>query len=69
MHVSVLLSLLPAVLAAPRAKRSEPAPLIVPRGDPADLIPGQYIVKLKDDSSFSVMDEAMSLFQIGRAHV
>jgi hypothetical protein len=62
MHVSLLLSLLPAVLAAPKAKRSEPAPLIVPRGDPADLIPGQYIVKLRDDSPFSVLDDAMRLF-------
>ncbi|KAG5984610.1 hypothetical protein E4U55_004052 [Claviceps digitariae] len=46
MHISHLLPLLTLAAAAP-SKRAEPAPLLVP-GENAKVIPGKYIVKLKD---------------------
>lgn len=46
MRAATLLALLPMAMAAPSAKRSSPAPLLVPRN--AELIEGKYIVKMKD---------------------
>ena len=43
---ALLLQLLPLAFAAPSA-RSEPAPLLVPRGE---LVPNKYIVKFKDNA-------------------
>ena len=48
MYAIALLSLLPLALAAP-APIAEPAPIIEPRG--AAVIPGKYIVKLKEGVS------------------
>lgn len=47
MQLSVLISLLPAVLAAPAevARRAEPAPLLEPRG--VKIIADKYIIKYK----------------------
>jgi subtilisin family serine protease len=59
MRLSVLLAILPAVLAAP-AKRESPAPLIVGRDIDA-LIADHYIVKFKDVTIQSAMDEAVSI--------
>ena len=54
MLTATFLSLLPLALAAP-------APLIKPRG--SQLIEGKYIVKMKDQITASVLDEAMTAFQ------
>ncbi|KID94123.1 subtilisin-like protease PR1I, partial [Metarhizium majus ARSEF 297] len=48
----LLLNLLPLAIAAP-AKRAEPAPLLVPRGD---TIPDKYIVKYKETFDISSAD-------------
>lgn len=48
----LLLNLLPLAIAAP-AKRAEPAPLLVPRGD---TIPDKYIVKYKETFDISAAD-------------
>lgn len=48
----LLLNLLPLAIAAP-AKRAEPAPLLVPRGD---TIPDKYIVKYKETFDMSAAD-------------
>ncbi|KAG8410344.1 hypothetical protein J3459_017154 [Metarhizium acridum] len=48
----LLLNLLPLAIAAP-AKRAEPAPLLVPRGD---TIPDKYIVKYRETFSISSAD-------------
>ena len=68
MRLSVLLALLPAVLGAP-TKRSEPAPLLVPRGDANTLIADKYIVKFKDDSSLSILESAVSILSEAPEHV
>lgn len=60
MRTSVIFSLLPLAFAAP-ARRAEPAPLLKPRG--AKLIEGKFIVKMKDEISASVLDEAMTTFE------
>jgi hypothetical protein len=52
MHTALLLTLLPFVLAAP-------APIITPRD--AKIIPGKYIVKLKETAAKGKLDEAISL--------
>ncbi|TQV98079.1 hypothetical protein V2A60_006229 [Cordyceps javanica] len=49
MRLSLLLAILPAVLAAPTAKRDEPAPLHAAR-DGSTPIPGKYIVKFREGS-------------------
>jgi len=54
MHSALLLTLLPFVLAAP-------APIITPRG--AQVIPGKYIVKLKESASKANLEEAVSLLK------
>lgn len=68
MRLNVLLSILPLVLAAPpQAKRSESAPLHAP--ETSDLIAGKYIVKFKDASSLSSLDDAMNLLSEAPEHV
>lgn len=59
MRLDILLALLPLALGAPASKRSEPAPLLTPRSD--DLVAGSYIVKFKDASALSALDDAVSL--------
>lgn len=66
MLTAAFLSLLPLALAAP-ARRAEPAPLIKPRG--SQLIEGKFIVKMKDQITASVLDEAMTAFQGDADHV
>lgn len=68
MRLSTLLTILPAVLAAP-AKRSEPAPLIVPRGETAQLIADKYIVKFKEHGGLSILDDALGLLTSDADHV
>lgn len=68
MRLNVLLALLPVVLGAP-AKRSEPAPLLTPRGDADSLIAGKYIVKFRDVSALSVVDDALSVLDEAPEHV
>lgn len=53
MHASLLLALLPAFALA------APAPIITPRD--AKVIPGKFIVKLKESASKAKLDEAISL--------
>jgi hypothetical protein len=60
MKLSLLLSLLPLVLAAP-------APMVVPRaGSP---IPGRYIVKMKNQDLQQLIDTALKLLKKDPAHV
>ncbi|KND88081.1 Cuticle-degrading protease [Tolypocladium ophioglossoides CBS 100239] len=68
MRLSILLSILPMVLAAPAAKRDEPAPLLVPRGSHA-LIADKYIVKFKEGSALSVLEHALSSLGGNADHV
>ncbi|PNY25242.1 Serine protease prots [Tolypocladium capitatum] len=68
MRLSILLSILPMVLAAPAAKRAEPAPLLVPRGN-ANLIADKYIVKFKDSSALSVLDHTLGRIRDNADHV
>lgn len=67
MRASILLALLPAVLGAP-TRRSEPAPLHVPR-DVDSLIKDTYIVKYKDITAFSAVDEGIKVLTGKPAHV
>jgi subtilisin family serine protease len=53
MHAALLLALLPAFALA------APAPIITPRD--AKVIPGKFIVKLKESASKAKLDEAISL--------
>ena len=57
LRLSALLAILPLVAAAP-AKRAEPAPLLAPRGD-AELIADKYIVKFRDGSALSTLEDAI----------
>ncbi|RDA95941.1 putative subtilisin-like protease, partial [Ophiocordyceps camponoti-saundersi (nom. inval.)] len=68
MKPSLLLSLLPAVAAAPATKRSEPAPLLKPEGA-RELIANKYIVKLKNAMSFATADEAVAALSKDAYHV
>ncbi|KAK2591833.1 Cuticle-degrading protease [Conoideocrella luteorostrata] len=62
MQLSVLLALLPAVLAAPAVeKRAEPAPLLTPRG--VDVVSDKYIVKFKDGIARIAVDESMNILE------
>ncbi|KAH8177019.1 subtilase family protein [Sarocladium implicatum] len=67
MKFTALLAILPAVLAAP-ARRDAPAPLHVPR-DVNTLIEGQYIVKYKDITTFSAVEEGVKLLGKKPEHV
>lgn len=57
MRPSVLLAILPAVLAAPSAKRTELAPLHL---SPDSKLTDKYIVKFKDGVSMAAVSEASS---------
>ncbi|KAK5987784.1 Cuticle-degrading protease [Cladobotryum mycophilum] len=57
MRAATLLALIPLAVAAP-AKRSSPAPLLVPRG--AQLVEGKYIVRMKDDVQLAAVDSAIA---------
>nr|ADK74313.2 alkaline serine protease P32 [Metapochonia rubescens] len=61
MHLSALLTLLPAVLAAPATigQRAEPAPLFTPKAE--SIISGKYIVKFKDGVVRTATDDAVSI--------
>jgi hypothetical protein len=60
MKLSLLLALLPAVLALP-------APVIIPRaGSP---IPGRYIVKMKNENLEALINTALKLLRKDPAHV
>ncbi|KAM0738290.1 hypothetical protein ACQRIT_006027 [Beauveria bassiana] len=60
MRLSRLLSLVPLADAFPRAKRSEPAPLLIPRSVSADdLVANQYVVKFKESSTLAAVEEAI----------
>ncbi|VUC20898.1 unnamed protein product [Clonostachys rosea] len=62
MRLSVLLAILPAVLAAP-ATRSVPAPL-VRLNQRADVVANKYIVKFKDNSALASLDSALSTISV-----
>ncbi|KAK5988202.1 Cuticle-degrading protease [Cladobotryum mycophilum] len=69
MRLSVLLSILPLVAAAPATeKRAVPAPLITPSNEHG-LIADKYIVKFKDGSSLQAVDEAVSSLVSNADHV
>ncbi|QUC20980.1 uncharacterized protein UV8b_05221 [Ustilaginoidea virens] len=57
MQLSYLLSLVSLVAAVP-TKRAEPAPLIAAK-DASAIVPGRYIVKLKDEVGASAFDDAV----------
>ncbi|OAA80472.1 oryzin precursor [Akanthomyces lecanii RCEF 1005] len=60
MRLSHLLSILPLAAAVPTAKRSEPAPLLTPRGVSAEsLVADQYMVKFKEGSALAAVEDAM----------
>ncbi|KAM3490959.1 hypothetical protein MY3957_005736 [Beauveria namnaoensis] len=60
MRLSRLLSLVPLADAFPRAKRSEPAPLLIPRIVSAnDLVANQYVVKFKESSTLAAVEEVI----------
>lgn len=69
MRLSVLLAILPVVLGAPATKRSEPAPLLTPRADAESLIADKYIVKFKDASALSTLDDALRTLSEAPEHV
>lgn len=68
MRLDILLAILPAALAMPSVKRDSPAPLIMPR-DESTIIPGKYIVKLKEGSSASALSDTLSLLAKSPEHV
>ena len=58
MRLSVLLAVLPFALGAPAVEqRSEPAPLLEARGE---LVANKYVVKLKEGSALSALENTMS---------
>lgn len=62
MRLSTLLPVLPLAAATPLGKRAEPAPVIVPRGVSSEhLVPDSYIVKFKEGSPLSALEEAIKL--------
>ncbi|EGX92981.1 oryzin precursor [Cordyceps militaris CM01] len=70
MRLSVLLSILPLAAAVPTAKRSEPAPLLIPRGVGANsLIAGEYLVKFKEGSALAAVEEAMKQLPNGSGEI
>ncbi|KJZ76728.1 Cuticle-degrading protease [Hirsutella minnesotensis 3608] len=68
MKLSILLAILPAVLAAPSAERDELAPLKAPQ-NAKQLIEGKYIVKFKDGVSLQAVDSTLSSFTSKAEHV
>ncbi|ODA82972.1 hypothetical protein RJ55_01481 [Drechmeria coniospora] len=67
MKLSILIALLPAVLAAP-AKRAEPAPLLTPRGADS-IIADKYIVKFKDGASIASVDQTVNALTQKAEHI
>lgn len=65
------LAFIQTALAAPGTviKRTEPAPLLIPRGSIKALIPNQYIVKLNDGMSISALDDTIGILSEGAEHV
>ncbi|PHH74065.1 hypothetical protein CDD80_3328 [Ophiocordyceps camponoti-rufipedis] len=68
MKTSLLLTLLPLAATAP-SKRSEPAPLLIPRGASQNLIANKYIVKFKDEMSMTTADASLIAFSENADHV
>ncbi|KAM4054879.1 subtilase family protein [Hirsutella rhossiliensis] len=68
MKLSLILAILPAVLAAPATKRDEPAPLLIPRGS-KQLIADKYIVKFKDSMSIAAVDKTVKALSNKADHV
>ncbi|PHH85859.1 hypothetical protein CDD83_11077 [Cordyceps sp. RAO-2017] len=68
MKLSILLAILPAVLAAPATKRAEPAPLLTPKGA-KQVIADKYIVKFKNELSASAVDETVKALSSKADHV
>lgn len=68
MRFSLLLSLLPAAALGAPTRRDEPAPLHIPRGVDS-LIKDTYIVKYKDISAFSAVDEGLKILGKKPEHV
>ncbi|POR32641.1 Cuticle-degrading protease [Tolypocladium paradoxum] len=69
MKLSAILSILPAVVAVPAARRAEPAPLLTPRVDADQLIPNKYIIKFKDGMSISSVDETVNALSNKADHI
>ncbi len=70
MRLSVLLSILPLAAAVPTAKRSEPAPLLIPRGvSSQNLIADEYLVKFKAGSALAAVEEAMKQLPNGGGQI
>nr|R4IR27.1 RecName: Full=Subtilisin-like serine protease AsES; AltName: Full=Alkaline serine protease AsES; AltName: Full=Extra-cellular elicitor protein AsES; Flags: Precursor [Sarocladium strictum]AFZ84667.2 proteinase K-like subtilisin [Sarocladium strictum] len=67
MRLSLVLALLPVAFGAP-TRRDEPAPLHVPR-DVDSLIKDTYIVKYKDITAFSAVDEGLKLLSGKPKHI
>lgn len=64
MKAAIIVSLLHLAAAAPTRKREGgPAPLLKPRDVGDNLIPGQYIVKMKSGMTTASVTDAMSLFE------
>ncbi|KAG5964517.1 Cuticle-degrading protease [Claviceps arundinis] len=62
MQLSILLALLPVILAAPAVEtRDQPAPLLTPHG--LDVVADKYIVKFKDGIASLAVDETLSILQ------
>ncbi|KAG6140295.1 Cuticle-degrading protease [Claviceps purpurea] len=62
MQLSILLALLPAILAAPALEtRGQPAPLLAPQG--LDIVADKYIVKFKDGIASLAVDETLGTLQ------
>lgn len=62
MRVSTLVAALPLAAAGPLGQRSEPAPLLVPRGVEAEqLVADDYIVKFREGSAMSAVQEAVKM--------
>lgn len=66
MRLSALLSLLPLALAGPAGKRAEPAPVLTPRAEPEHLISDKYIVKFKEGSALSLLEDAFKILDGGK---
>ncbi|KAK2594077.1 hypothetical protein QQS21_008226 [Conoideocrella luteorostrata] len=68
MKLHLAIAFLPAILAAPSAKRAEPAPLLTPRGANA-IVPDRYIVKFKDGTTATSVDGLVSSLAQEANHV
>lgn len=68
-RASIPLALVPLAAAHPWAKRAEPARLIVPENENAQILPDQYIVKFSGDAGVASLDDAISALSITPDHV